>query len=1337
MDEISTDDDNCSAFNDNVSVASLWSNCTNLSFEKFLNEMDPKSKIHKTMLAILATVRDAIDLQNGTESSTEYFSGLMLALNCVESEEKLTATIALLQMVLKQVPIPVLRYKFSETSSTLMKILSQQIGRPDPNSYLCKSIIKSILILLQNQELAIWQLKSTQQIFDTILLFVLSPKPKIQGSDNPGFLIASKLTAEFCCRKLEENFSRTSNEHLNTVLYSLTLLSQIMSNFPFHSLTKRICEAILSHMVIGNVLIVTASFHCFHSFFLNRPNSAVITSDTNARLINALYEYQPNINDDQPLNAWCQTLKEGMLSLHNLNRKLFHIHTPKFLRTFINCLQNENPNTHSNIYHSIRAILSLLIDDDGDEDGDKITNDLIEKIFTELELILKYQYCHAWITMIPVFEALKIDREISRTKMGSIMQRLAIIYESKDSKINAVIEKFFAHLIKNYGPRFVLNSCPIVWKIFGTYGNENLYESGNDIVSKGEFTNYWLFTLLRKHIENNSELTLMIDHFLPMADDLKAKTVIGKKLINQIRESQSSRMDLDDESNHQNLEALTVMIKELDRCVHAIWSLLPGFCRNPIDISDCFTRIARRLGETLYDPDLFMYSLLGLRNLLRSNDECRQEVGKFAKNYLPILFNIYTNENEKTRMADSFRYSTLVVIQDLLPHLFENDSSANMFEVFYAKLLAYLNETDCSIERKNYLLDILRAFLSSRKGFDSNEEIQLIYHQILQSYINTNADTSSTILKKKSLRCLEEILISESIGCEQFRQKNIVSIAEYLFQLLNDSKLHCSLSAIVFRIINQILQKFLIESNESNTNWAQFLDNLFPIILRSLNVKSIKSRKTILKSLLIVCECFEKLFPDPIETIGHKPKVLSMLMDPFEGNAEIENDERAARLNSIVYLYRERYHCPQISQAIVADIADLILASISNSIQPPTRPILNACLEFIRYFYEMNFDLFKSYLQMITFGLTSLPQEHRTKYHKIIKNFLTKLCRKFGYEFIGQMISEDYHKVFKNIRKIESNKSKKVNGQDDDNDDDDRKSRKSSKSKHFAKLNELNFDEDFENDDDDDDRHLINDEFDEFDSDDVEAEEHDVLSRKSFSIKSRSKLDIISRISSKDIKSYIKEEIDGDPIDLLNPKSNKNVCSELPKKSRPKTMLKQENGEVSGNDSIPVCEDGRLDLREFFHQSETSKFKKGQKRSHFKIEQTASKTIVDDYDGDDGDENGTQVESKTYKSGGRGIHRTLIVYKNGSTNKSKLKKSKKTDTNSQLQTGDVYRSDKAQGDMKRKGLLAPYAYYPLNVALLNRRKAMKRKTEFETIIKGAQKGSAKGKRLRNKRSRIE
>nr|XP_046917418.1 LOW QUALITY PROTEIN: RRP12-like protein [Dermatophagoides farinae] len=1357
----------------NISAASIWSNCTNVSFDKFLNGFDPKSKIHKAMLTVLATVRDAIDKENGNETETEYFSGLMLALDCVDSEERLTATLALLQMILKRVQTSVLRSKFSETSTALMKILSQQINVANPNGYLTKSVINALHTLLRNQELAVWQLKSTQQIFDTILLFVTHQKPRIrkaacfavislvccggdrksENSNQNCSQIAAKLTAEFCIRKLDQHLSTTNDEHLNIVLYVLTLLADTMAMFPSVQHTKHLAESILSHMTLGNILLVTGALHTFYSFFLRRPMANVLSAELNARLLNALYDYQPNINDEQPLQAWCAAIKEALLCLHDLDRKLFSSHAPKLFRTFITILQSDSTAVHMNIVNSIKSMMKTIIED---PNGSSI--DLLEKLYEEMDNGLKYQYSHVWMEFIPIFgEVFLVTKETRLlTKMGAIIQRMAIIYESNDNDVNDVLEKVFAKIIQSHGPQFVLQYCPIVWKTSTSSSSSSMSEYNE---FRGEFSNAWLIPLLRENIDGNCELALFANHFLPMVDELMKKVSLCQKITQKLKESTKNSMQIDnDDDNDQSSSihcssyesCLIVMMKELNRCVHAIWSLLPALCRRPTDMMVVFPKIAKRIGENLYNKELAIYSLVALRNLFKCDHSIQCMVGSFAKNLLPILFNIYTNENENTRIDHDLRYPVYVIVKHLIRYmLMDNNNSVDddLYHQFFNKLITILKESTGTDFRRMALIDLVDAFLWTPENLRLNE-IEYVYNQLVNPLIE---ESKLPAEQKKGFRLIEPIVQSKSNSCDEFLRKHMEHIVNQMISLFENDKIRSPSSrSYALRLFNLIIQRLINDDDDDDGNRSNvmiLIQNFVPSILKQLTIKSSKTKKQARKILLTISDCFE-MFASSADGggSGNKhdayEKLIRLIIDPIIHDGKITNDERTSRLDAIVYLFVEKFHHPLIKESLVATIADTVFSCFSTeNLDHCTRPLLNICFEFIRHFLlKSTSNLFNCYIEVITCGITNLPIEHRTKFHQTVKVLLTKLCRKFGFDLIDSMVSDDYKKVMKNIRKLEERKKKqkKQSTSDDDNDDgdgqSDRKSmfvQKSRKSRKYL---------DFSDDDEEDVERFVNDEFDDIGDDDDDDDGHSI--RKSFRSRTNKHLDITSRLSNVSIKSYIRESVDGDPIDLLSSNAKQNVFSKIPTNYKQQQQQQHNNdssvdNNSNNNNNLPYGEDGRLNIGRLLDQLEG---KRGQKRSADDLNNND-----DDDDSDDDSDDDTQFKSKSYKPGGRGIHRPVVATSSttGNDNKStisskKSTKSKKSSiTNHHGGGGDVYRSKKASGDMKRRGLPDPYAYYPLNAMSLNRRKQLKQRGQLKAIVKSAQKGAAKGHHIRNKRRKTQ
>ncbi len=100
-------------------------------------------------------------------------------------------------------------------------------------------------------------------------------------------------------------------------------------------------------------------------------------------------------------------------------------------------------------------------------------------------------------------------------------------------------------------------------------------------------------------------------------------------------------------------ENRTVESKTYEILQQQIWSLLPAFCNKPIDLPEAFPGIAKILGSAIVDrPDLRQDVMASIRKLVTHNLEPgknREVLARFAKNYLPLLFNIYTGDMEKSK----------------------------------------------------------------------------------------------------------------------------------------------------------------------------------------------------------------------------------------------------------------------------------------------------------------------------------------------------------------------------------------------------------------------------------------------------------------------------------------------------------------------------------------------------------------------------------------------------------------------------------------------------------------------------------------------------------------
>lgn len=342
--------------------------------------------VHKDMLAILSGITDIIKEKGGSQSSTEYYLGLIQVLNTVKEESQTVAALSLLTMGIKTVPEAVQRRTFSEAGQMLFDLMQHFADREDHMAW--KHLIFCMGTLLRNQEYAAWSSSSTQKYFDAILVFAVHSKPKLRKSAQQAlasimrgssFMVAvvemedgevkkttpaaksshpmsTKLT-RFCVDK----FNVDNMANLQTmVLHTLGLLQTVISVIKAEDL-KVVCEQLLSIMTASNVLIRTNCFQTLHALFSSERNN--LNAVLLGKLITALYDYQPDVMDSGQTLAWLTVLKQGQICLAKLDLLLCSKGLVKFIDIITGQLWNTSVAEVANgCSNTVREILHDCIE---------------------------------------------------------------------------------------------------------------------------------------------------------------------------------------------------------------------------------------------------------------------------------------------------------------------------------------------------------------------------------------------------------------------------------------------------------------------------------------------------------------------------------------------------------------------------------------------------------------------------------------------------------------------------------------------------------------------------------------------------------------------------------------------------------------------------------------------------------------------------------------------------------------------------------------------------------------------------------------------------------------
>lgn len=226
------------------------------------------------------------------------------------------------------------------------------------------------------------------------------------------------------------------------------------------------------------------------------------------------------------------------------------------------------------------------------------------------------------VLFINAFISQIANEKVSNT-LAPLLKKLNDRRESHNFHNDKEVEYATGCAIKSLGPEFVLKVIPL-----------------RDDPESINLERSWLLPVMKEKIIN-SNLKYFATEILEMATFCRKKS----------RELSTQK------------DAATSHTYEL--LCNQLWALFPSFCNQPKDVKDSFKAIARVLGNVLKDNPEFRLSVMqGLRKLISCcNDEAdKAELGRFAKNYLPILLNVYMSP-AKGSTAEGQRLAVLETIQ--------------------------------------------------------------------------------------------------------------------------------------------------------------------------------------------------------------------------------------------------------------------------------------------------------------------------------------------------------------------------------------------------------------------------------------------------------------------------------------------------------------------------------------------------------------------------------------------------------------------------------------------------------------------------------------------------
>ncbi|XP_051837739.1 RRP12-like protein [Antechinus flavipes] len=946
------------------------SDCTNITFSKVQRFWESNSAAHKEICAVLAAVTEVIRSQGGKETETEYFAALMTTMEAVESTESLAAVVYLLNLVLKRVPSPVLIRKFSDTSKAFMDVLSAQAS--SGSTAALRWILSCLATLLRKQDLTAWSYPVTLQVYHGLLSFVVHAKPKVRKAAQHGvcsvlkgseFLFADKppshhpaapSTAKFCIQEIEKS---GGSKEATTTLHVLTLLAELLPCFPA-GMVKSCSETLLRVMTLSHVLVTACAMQAFHGLFHSKPNSGTLSAELNAQIITALYDYIPSENDLQPLLAWLTVMEKAHVNLVRLHRDLGMGHLPRFFGAAMNCLLSPHAQVAVAATQSLKLLLTECIAPHVADIGPVKPSAsgpplYIAKMFRIVEEGLTYKFHAVWDLVLQLLRGFfETCGKQAHIIMRKCLQSLCDLRLSPHFPHTLALDQAVGAAVTSMGPELVLQAVPLEIDGF----EENL-----------DFPRSWLLPVIRDHV-HDTRLAFFTSYFLPLATTLKNR------------------------ATELAQEGRTMESKIYETLQWQIWTLLPGFCTRPTDVAAAFKGIARTLGTAISErPDLRLTVCQALRTLITKGCEAeadRAEVRRFAKNFLPILFNVYGQP-----LADGEGTAPRRAVLDTIK-TYLSITEPELVKGFLDKASEKVLDPASSDFTRHSILDLIVAMAPHA----DEASISKLYRTICP-YLESKEHT----MQKKAYRVLEEVCASPEGPGERFVQSHLGHLKKTLLDSLRSTASPAKRPRL--KCLIHVIKKLTAEHED-------FITALVPEVILCTKEVSVGARKNAFVLLAEMGRAFLRFDSNQEAALQ---RYMLLIYPGLAGSVTMISCSVLA-LTHLLFEFKG---------LMGTDTIEELLKNVCLLLASRTRDVVKSALGFLKVvLLVMDMTHLARYLQPMMEAIGSLTDDMRRHFRMKLRSLFTKFIRKFGFELVKGLLPEDYHKVLVNIRKAEARAKK-------------------------------------------------------------------------------------------------------------------------------------------------------------------------------------------------------------------------------------------------------------------------------------------------------------------------
>jgi ribosomal RNA-processing protein 12 len=1083
---------------------------------------------------VLQAVESTLKEQNTAPTPTGYFAALLALLqqansNGVPNVELATPVVYLLDVVTPYAPQPLLRSKFTQILTLLAPVLLMQEAEP----ILLRTSIGCLESVLLAQDSTSWEMSVSQisprRAVAGLLNLSLDHRPKVRkrsqdalkkvlknpppspSLDHP----AADMCAQTALKNLEDISGKAAqarkgkksseSAHDPALIHALQLVKTVAAASGGWPSTKieSLCELLLGIAKTGNEYMTMATFEIFEMIFEGMTDE--VSSAKLPRLMEIISELRPAANDTQLVPPWLAILSRGYDVSAQVEPEETFQNLPDLFAMVAQFLQSSSENIRVSASECLVSFMANCVPSQVVLEPSIYDQKTLEKIAKTAESLLTVQYQAAWLQTFNVlgamFDAL---RWTAYPIMLNLTKTIGEIRENSSFRNKKEADEVIGKAVRAMGPEAVLSVLPL-----------NLAKP-----AKGQPGRAWMVPILRDYTSNTN-----LAHF--------------KKELVPLSELMFQRV-----IDHGQADK-TMEIKIYETLVQQIWSILPGYCDLPMDLTDAFDQgFAEMLANLLYQqPDLRLDVCRALRILIESNqaiatiaDEEEEDLllqsrvtreaargnlkhlGQFAGNMLAVMFNVYTQTLPQSRGPI---LQTVNAFLSITPEAELNET----FDRVSKMLAAELQKTPDAEKKKEKtqkskdhmpstaqtLMDLIitmSAYLSRESFAPLFEVATVIIYKQEEPQLQKKAykliprladtDIGKQALAERNAE-LQSLLLSSTEKVSAPARRERLAAISALLPYVPDNSLH---------FIPSVLSEVVICCKENNERARETAYDLLVQMghrMASANGAVIDNSKV-------------PHMPDDAPTgTANIEEYFTMVSAGLAGSTPHMISASITAISRLLYEFRS-----SLSEQTLADLVqtmDLFLTSNN-------REIVKSCLGFVKIcVISLPVELMLPRLATLVPNLIVWSHEHKGHFKAKVKHILERMVRRFGYDNIHKYCPESDKKLIVNIRKAKERTKKKKDaakashGEDDSDDEEGETGKRQFENEYDQAL---------------------------YSSDSDESEDSDDEGGASLKPKKKAQ---------KGGKTYILEDED-EPLDLLDKKALANISSTKPVKMRKPTRTK-------------------------------------------------------------------------------------------------------------------------------------------------------------------------------------